>query len=113
MRVVEAGEDEAPITGGNTGDVVDEVSGGRAQTCAWSLFLESAQKPVQAFLGLCRVLRSIGALGVGVDLVGHAAQDLQVAVDAARRPDAVPVGLQRCIELVEVEIRTPFFSAAS
>lgn len=93
--------------------MVDEVTSGSSQTCARSFFLKSAQEPVEARLGLCGVLRSIGALGVRVDLVGYAAQDLQVAVDAARRPGTVPVGFQRRVEFLEVGVRTPLFPAAT
>ena len=111
--VVEAGEDQVAVPRGHAGDVVDEggVGGGEAETRG--LLLQVAEQPVEAVPRLAAGARAIDALRIGRDLVGDEPQDTHVVGDAARRPGAVPVGLQRLVEAREDRVWAPPFRAAS
>lgn len=47
------------------------------------------------------ILRSVGAFGVGGQMVGDRSEDLNVPLDSTRGASALPAGGQRCIEPVQ------------
>jgi hypothetical protein len=81
--------------------VIDEVPARRAEAHAGCLGLQIVQQRLEARLGLGGVRGPIGPIGVGRERVGNVAEDLGMALDPARGPSAVPVGLERLGELVK------------
>lgn len=113
LRVVEAGEDLAPVSLSDAGDMIYERARRGAESGPGHLVLEAAQERGKTPLRLGGVLWAIGSVGIGRDLVSDGSQDVDVPVDAPGGADSVPVGLQCRVEALEDCVWAPFFRVAS
>lgn len=99
--VVEADEEVGAVALEDLDEVVDEVAGGRAETCPGSVRLEVGEKRVEASLCLGRVGRPIGPTGARREGMGNVPEDSDVALDATGDTGAMPVRLERLREFVK------------
>ena len=90
-----------PIPTHDLDDVHDKLSGLGTQARLRGSSLEFAQIVPHLSLGLGRVGGSVFSRGVWRQVVGDFLQDLDVALDPARRPAGVPVQTERLLYSVE------------
>jgi hypothetical protein len=112
QRLVEAGEDVEPIPRGDASDVIDEVVRGGRKAEARNVAAELLDQSVEALLRLARSRRPVRSVFARGYLVRDPPKDVDLERDTSCGSGAMPVGVQRLVDLREEGVWAPLFAAA-
>jgi hypothetical protein len=112
QRLVEAGEDVEPIPRGDASDVIDEVVRGGRKAEARNVAAELLDQSVEALLRLDRSRRPVRSVFARGYLVRDPPKDVDLERDTSCGSGAMPVGVQRLVDLREEGVWAPLFAAA-